>query len=210
MIPRWFLAMTAALAIAVAGVMLFAPVRSPGPSPAGAPASPAPTPALADGASLYELDLPLTGADGHACRLGDLRGSTYVASMIYTNCTSVCPRVTADLQGVERRLPASARERERFVLFSLDPKRDTPEALRAFAAKHHLDPARWSLYAVPEDGMRTLAAVLGVRHREGADGVIDHTAAFAVVDRDGVVRYRQLGLSRDDRPLVDAVLATQR
>ncbi len=211
MIPKWFLAMTAALAIAVAGVMLFAPVRSRDASPGRTHETPPPAgAALADGASLYDLDLPLTDANGRACRLADLRGSTYVASMIYTNCTSVCPRITADLQGVERRLPAAARDRERFVLFSLDPERDTPEALRAFAARHHLDPARWSLYAVPENGMRSLAAVPGVRHREAGNGVIDHTAAFAVVDRDGVVRYRQLGLAQDDRPLVDAVVATQR
>ncbi len=203
--PLVLVALVASLGLAAAATAKLLPRHE------GAPAAPvAEEQALADGASLYDLDLPLTDAAGHARRLSDLRGTPYVASMIYTHCTSVCPRVTADLQNLERHLPAAARAHERFVLFSLDPQRDTPAALRAFAAQHNLDPARWTLFAVDADGMRTLAAVLGVRHRQEAGGVIAHTAAFAVVDKGGVVRYRQLGLAESDAPLVAAVLATQR
>jgi protein SCO1/2 len=129
--------------------------------------------------------------------------------MIYTHCTSVCPRITADLQALDRALPVGLRERTRFLLFSLDPARDTPAALSAFARERGLDPARWTLLAAGADDMRTLAAVLGVRFRPDAGGEIAHSAVIVVVDRAGVIRFRQAGLTGDPTPLVAAVRAAE-
>jgi len=173
---------------------------------AAAPASSgAATSAAAEDGSLYELEFVLTDADGHPRHLADFRGQPFVASMIYTNCTSVCPRVTADLQALDDALPPALREKVRFVLVSLDPERDTPAALRGFATEHHLDPARWTLLAAGPDDMRTLAAVLGVRYRPDGAGEIAHSALIAVVDGGGVIRHRQLGAVDDRSTLVAAV-----
>jgi protein SCO1/2 len=155
--------------------------------------------------SLFELGFPFTDADGHTRRLEEFRGEPFVASMVYTNCTSVCPRITADLRSLDRALPADLRARTRFVLFSLDPARDTPAALADFAERHGLDRSRWTLLACAEDDMRTLAAVLGVRFRPDGAGEIAHSAVIAVVDGRGVVRHRQVGLTEKVEPLVDAV-----
>ena len=92
--------------------------------------------------SLYELDLGFTDAAGRPRRLVEFRGRPLVVSMVYTSCQSVCPRVTADLRALDRALPEALRSRTRFVLFSLDPKRDTPAALAAFSRRHDLDSTR--------------------------------------------------------------------
>ncbi len=160
-------------------------------------------------ASLFELHFALTDQKGKERHLSDLRGRPFVASMIYTRCTSVCPRVTADLKNLEKALDDRDRERVRFVLFSLDPERDGPRALRAFAAEHALDSTRWTLFSTSPDDMRTLAAVLGVRHRPDAGGEIAHSAVIAVVDANGVVRHRQVGIESDASPLVAAVRAAE-
>lgn len=155
--------------------------------------------------SLFELTFAFTDQAGRTRHLSEFRGAPFVASMIYTSCTSVCPRVTADLKSLEQALPVDERARMRFVLFSLDPARDTPAALRAFAAEHALATDRWTLLAAQPDDMRTLAAVLGMRFRPEENGEIAHSALIVVVDSAGVIRHRQLGLRDDRDELVAAV-----
>lgn len=156
------------------------------------------------GASIYALDLSLVDDGGRSLRLADLRGQTIVAAMMYTTCTSVCPRVTEDMKVIERRLSASDKHGVTFALFSLDPSRDTSEALRRFASEHQLTASQWRLFALSEDGVRDLAAVLGVKYRR-EDDEISHSAMIFVIDREGVVRHRQLGLNGDQRALVEAL-----
>ena len=182
---------------------------SPGDRAADRAADQAPADAGLSQGSLFELAVPLTDGEGRTRHMTDLGGAPFVASMIYTSCTSVCPRIIADLQALERALPDRERARTRFVLFSLDPERDTPEALRRFAADHLLDSTRWTLLTAGPDDMRTLAAVFGVRVRPDEGGEIAHSAVIAVVDSGGVVRHRQTGLQNDMAPLVMAIRAAR-
>lgn len=155
-------------------------------------------------ASLLELDFPLVDRDGRTRHLAEFAGQPLVVSMVYTSCKSVCPRITADLKSLDRELPADLKARTRFLLFSLDPARDTPAALAAFAREHQLDD-RWTLLAASEDDMRTLAAVLGVRFRPDPDGEIAHSAVIGVTDDHGVLRHRQAGVGQDAATLVAAL-----
>ena len=158
-------------------------------------------------ASIFDLEVTLIDQDGTRARLQDLAGQAMVVSMMYASCTSVCPRVTENMKSIERQLGARAKS-TKFVLFSLDPGRDTPQALRRFAADHQLDLARWRLFAASEDGVRDLAAVLDVRYAPGPSGDISHSALIVVVDQHGVVRHRQVGVGQDPKPLLDAIAGT--
>jgi protein SCO1/2 len=159
--------------------------------------------------SVYAMDLALTDQSGRTRSFASLRGRVLVAAMFYTSCKSACPRLTADLKSIERRLPAAERERVRFALFSLDPARDSPAALRAFAAKHALDPAHWTLYSAGEDGVRDLAAVLGVRYRADGGGEFAHSSIIFLIDREGLIRYRQVGVAADASEFLTALAATR-
>jgi cytochrome oxidase Cu insertion factor (SCO1/SenC/PrrC family) len=152
-----------------------------------APAA-APRDAIEASPSIYDLPVPLVGADGRAHALADLRGRTVIAAMIYTSCTTVCPAIVEDMKAVERRLPARERANTGFALFSLDPGRDTPAALQRFASERQLDPARWRLFSTSEDDVRTLAAVFGVKYAKEPSGAIAHSATVVVIDPDGSVR----------------------
>jgi protein SCO1/2 len=129
--------------------------------------------------------------------------------MMYTSCRSVCPRITADMAAVARLLPEADRRRVGFVMFSLDPGRDSPRALRNFAREHDLDPRRWRLFSAAEEDVRTLAAVLGVKSRPDEGGEIAHSAMIFVIDGRGVVRHRQVGLNQDPADLIAAVRAAR-
>lgn len=154
--------------------------------------------------SLYALDLRLTDQDGHSRALTDLRGQVLVAAMMYGSCETVCPRVTEDMKAIEKQL-GSKRNQVDFVLFSLDPGRDTPAALRKFARSHGLDSSRWQLLAASEDGVRELSAVLGVKYVTAEKGEIAHSAMIFLIDRDGVVRHRQVGVEQDPHELLEAL-----
>ena len=159
--------------------------------------------------SIYALDLTLTDQNGREQRFASLRGRIVVAALFYTRCKSACPRLTEDLKAIEQRLPAAERNRVRFALFSLDPARDSPEALRAFAEKHRLDPARWTLFSAGEDGVRDLAAVLGVRYRADGGGEFAHSSIVFLIDREGVIRHRQVGVGADASEFLAALARTR-
>lgn len=161
----------------------------------------------ATGAAITALAGRLVDASGHTRTLAEFEGAPFVASVLYTRCATVCPRVVAELRRFERGAPGGAPPR--FVLFSLDPAHDTPEALRTFANDHALDSTRWTLL-VPEPALLPpLASALGVAWQPGPDGGIAHSAVIAVVDGAGRVRDRRVGLGIDTAKLVAAWRAAQ-
>jgi len=94
-------------------------------------------------------------------------------------------------------------------MWSLDPARDTPEALREFARANGLDPERWQLLSGSEEGALELAAVLDVRFRPEESGEIAHSSLVFVIDRGGHIVHRQLS-SEGDEPILDAVTRASR
>jgi protein SCO1/2 len=80
--------------------------------------------------------IALHDANGRLVRLSDFRGSWVTVAFLYTHCPDVCPLITENLNGALR----GARDL-RVVAVSVDPKGDTPAAVRAFARSHHLTPA---------------------------------------------------------------------
>jgi protein SCO1/2 len=160
--------------------------------------------AMADGESIFDLELDLIDQDGRELQLAGLRGDVMVAAMVYTSCTSVCIMVTEQMKAIEQQLAGTDAD-VKYVLFSLDPGRDTPEAMRTFAREHRLEDSRWRLMAASEDGVRDLAAVLGVKYQQEENGEFAHSAMVFVIDDNGVVRHRQVGVGKDSSELVAAV-----
>lgn len=192
------------IAAAVVGLAACGRAAAPASEPAGTAPPPAPGAASA-GESIYGLDLALTDDRGRSLHLADLGGRPVIAAMVYTSCDAVCPRITEEMKIIEKQLSAADRARVSFVLFSLDPGRDTPEALAKFADAHQLDRSRWRLLAASEDDVRDLSAVLGVKYKRESDGEIAHSAMVFLIGADGVVRHRQVGLGEDPGALVAAL-----
>jgi cytochrome oxidase Cu insertion factor (SCO1/SenC/PrrC family) len=143
-----------------------------------------------------------TDQDGHARKLSSFHGGAFVGSAIYTRCPSVCPRTVAGLQRIERAFAVG--DAPRFVLFSLDPVHDTPQALRAFAAAHNLHSPRWTLLRPDSSALPRLARVLGLAYSAGEGGGIAHTAVIAIVDTSGHVAARARGLYLEPGEMIAA------
>lgn len=183
-----------------------APATASAPSPS-VPASAA-TPAVAPNAplpdaSLYALDGAWTAATGEATTLRALRGQPVVLAMVFTHCGYACPMTVQDMKRIARDLPDGGRG-VRFVLVSLDPERDTPEALRTFARTHALGD-NWTLLTGSDDDVRMLAGLLGVRYRTEADGAIAHSNLLTLLDANGELLHQQEGLGADPAASITAL-----
>jgi protein SCO1/2 len=83
---------------------------------------PRPTPALA-----------LRDYNGHAADLAALRGNVVLVTFVYTHCPDVCPLIVSNLAAARRELSSEARDLQ-IIAVTVDPKRDTPNAVKQFLA----------------------------------------------------------------------------
>jgi protein SCO1/2 len=157
--------------------------------------------------SLYTLEGRWLDQSGRPFQLSALRGSPVLLTLFYGTCDSVCPTVVRDLRKIDAMLPEADRRRTRFVLVSIDPKVDTPERLLAYAGKHELDLARWTLLNGPPEQVRVLANVLGFKYRPTGTGQYSHTIRIHLLDARGVVVDHADGLDRPLAPIAARVSA---
>jgi len=71
-------------------------------------------------------------------------GRPVVLTFIYTTCPSICPVISQTLSQLQSKLGAD-RDKVHLVSISIDPENDTPERLRAYAAKFGAGP-EWQHY----------------------------------------------------------------
>ena len=74
-------------------------------------------------------------------RMSSRQGGFTLVTFLYTHCPDVCPLIAEHLNTALRRLRQALRRHPRSRLAaSVDPKGDTPAAVRRFVAVHHLLP----------------------------------------------------------------------
>lgn len=158
-------------------------------------AASAPRAETADAFSVYDLPASWRDQSGAERSLASLRGAPVLLAMVYTHCTATCPLAVSELKRI-----AASDAAARFVLVSLDPARDDPAQLAAFARRLELDPARWTLLTGGDDDVRALAATLGVRYRQVTAQDFSHSNLISLLDRDGRI-VRQSSGRVDERAL---------
>jgi protein SCO1/2 len=127
--------------------------------------------------------------NGRFVTAADLLGHVWIFDFVYTSCTSVCPTLTAKLVMLERELDDAEL---RFVSFSVDSERDTPEALAAYAGRFRPGETRWLLLATEATALTSFARGfdVAVQRTPDARDPIRHSTAFFLVNREGVVAQR--------------------
>jgi len=136
----------------------------------------------------------LVGIDGKPFGSEELHGQVYVASFFFTSCRSICPAI---MKGMGR-LQAGFAERDvrgiRLVSISVDPERDTPEVLGAYARALSADPRRWTfLTGDPETVRRLIVEGFKTPVQPAPEGGaepmdIAHTGKLVLVDGSGRIR----------------------
>lgn len=111
----------------------------------------------------YFPNVELTTHEGRSVRFFDdlLDGKVVVISFIYTSCPDACPLETARLAGVQQALGGRVGQDVFFYSISIDPARDTVEALARYAERFGAGPG-WLFLRGSEEDVRALRAKLGV------------------------------------------------
>jgi len=143
--------------------------------------------------SLYQMEATFVDDSGRSFTLGELRGRPVMLTLFFSSCGYACPLLLGDLQRIRAALPAEVRATTRLVLVSFDVRRDTPEALAAFRKQRNLDDGFILLHAEAA-GVSELAALLGVKYKEEADGNFAHSNVITVLNPAGEIVHQRLGL----------------
>lgn len=81
-------------------------------------------------------DFELADAGGRRVRLSGLRGRPILLAFLYTRCPDVCPLITDKLKAALDRLGSGSNVA--VVAVSVDPKGDTPRAVRSYLHRHRM------------------------------------------------------------------------
>lgn len=118
----------------------------------------------------------------------DLTGSVWIANFIFTHCPGRCPLLSQRMARLQTTLRAKP---VRFLSFSVDPERDTPEVLQVYARRYRADDQRWlfltgdrtAMYALIREGFRLGVEALAPNDpRLTTHEPIVHSNRFVLID----------------------------
>lgn len=136
----------------------------------------------------------LTDQDGRRVATTDFRGKAVVLTFVYTECKDICPVLPQIIGRTDQWLSEDEKKRVRFVGISLDPRRDTPDKLRAFMQTHNLSPERWTLLTGSLKEATQAANDYGIVAKPDEQGDIVHNAVYILIDPKGRLRTEFHGL----------------
>lgn len=138
-------------------------------------------PRTAEGRLLEERVLDQTDTE---LSTHDLLDDFLVVDFVFTNCTATCPPLSHAMLELQGRVEGV--DDVHLVSFTVDPKRDSPAVLAAYAHKIGADPKRWS-FLFTNQGTVHRIAYEGMKMGHPTE-VMAHSNDFALVDRHGQVR----------------------
>ncbi|MBR8316755.1 SCO family protein [Burkholderia dolosa] len=153
---------------------------------------------------LPDLSFTLTGGDGRPVDARAFRGRVALVYFGYTHCPDVCPETMARLMEVLAKLGPQAND-VRILFVSVDPARDTPQAMQSYVDA--FDAAHARGLTGTERQIESLAKRYRVAYqmekRDPSGGYeVTHSSAVYIFDANG--RARLLATDRDSPDAIAA------
>lgn len=183
------------LAVIVAGVALAACSSN-----AAAPSRPSPSLGIAQDRAVPAV--PLVNEQGKTVTLASFRGKTVLLAPFLTLCQEVCPLTTENLLEVQRAIDAAGLHHKVVIVeYSVDPERDTPARLAAYAK---LTGASWPMLTGTQADITAMDKFFYVYAERVAEGSppqtdwwthqpltydVDHSDGYFVIDPQGRERF---------------------
>jgi protein SCO1 len=148
-------------------------------------------------------NISLTNQLGQQVSLEDTKGSIMVVDFFFTRCPLICPTLTRNMKELQDAMKMKDFRRKidssfvHFMSFSVDPERDSVEALKRYADKYKINHDTWWLLTGDKTAIYDFALnelKLGTQDGKGIDSNFVHTQKFVLIDKDRIVRGYYNGL----------------
>ena len=153
----------------------------------GAPANGAET--TSTGQPLIGGDFQLVDQDGRTVDQTMLNGKWSLVFFGFTYCPEFCPTTLAEMAAVQQQLGEQARDLQ-MVFISIDPERDTPQALKDYLSSDGFPKGTVGLTGTPEQVAQAARAYRAFYQKvgEGEGYTMNHALTVYVMGPDGKFR----------------------
>lgn len=136
-------------------------------------------------------DYELISENGQRFGSKDLKGRVYLANFVFARCPTVCPKMLADLEKIQKRVRGTGKK-VAIVTFTVDPEYDNEKVLFDLARKHKANPFTWTfltgtdkeaMFKLYRDGFK-----VGVEQNPKDMFDIAHSEKIVLVDGENRVR----------------------
>lgn len=131
--------------------------------------------------------------EGDTITQEDVQGKIYVVEYFFTTCKGICPRMNENMSEVYKAFRGN--ESVKILSHTVDPKKDTVEAMKAYSLRFEADPEQWMFLTGDKQDLYDVARysyLISAADSTVTDIQSDfiHTDRFVLVDRDGYIRGR--------------------
>jgi cytochrome oxidase Cu insertion factor (SCO1/SenC/PrrC family) len=147
------------------------------------------------GGNLYQLPYTLVDEQGQSVRLAQWQGHKAFVTMEYATCQFICSIAVNQLKALQK-INEAHRAGFEFIIISLDPEHDSPQAWKKYRAARGLNYTNWHYYVSNIKDMPAIAALIGINYWV-ADNQIMHDFRILRVDEHGDVQQVIDGFGSD-------------
>ena len=136
-------------------------------------------------------DFNFTDQNGNTITNKDYEGKVYLVEFFFTTCPTICPRMSNNLVQIQNKFDGI--ENFGVASFTINPRNDTPEVLKAYAEKYGITNPNWHLMTGDQSTIYKLANEgfnLYTAEDETVEGGFEHSGNFALIDKNGFIRSR--------------------
>lgn len=144
-----------------------------------------------------------TDQTNQAYGLKDVKGKVFVAEYFFTNCGTICPKMTAQMERVQQRF--NGNNDLKILSFTVDPTNDTVARMAEYAKLHKANNKQWHFLTGTQEELYRIARryffilkPAEVKNQGDVGSDFIHTNNFVLVDRQQRIRGYYDGTSEKE------------
>jgi len=132
----------------------------------------------------------------------NFENKVYIVEFFFTSCPTICPKMNENMVKIQNEFYGNPNFG--IASFSIDPKHDTPEILKAYADKKGATLKNWhfmtgdknKIYDFSNNGFKLYAG-----ENKNVEGGFEHSGLFALIDKNGFIRSRVVKNGESENPI---------